>query len=80
MSDTKTKAQLLQSCIQDLYAARQVAVERMPCVIGEAGPELAARLDDLRTSYAEQAEQFEGTDISLEGPENIWMAGVMEDG
>ena len=79
MSDTKTKAQLLQACIQDLYAARQVAVERMPCVIGEAGPELAARLDDLRTSYAEQAEQFEGTDISLDGPENIWMAGVMDD-
>lgn len=79
MSGTKTKTELLQACIQDLHAARQVAVERMPCVIGEAGQDLAALLDALRTTYAEQAQQFEGTDISLEGPKNLWMAGVMDD-
>lgn len=81
MSETKTKTQdeLLQACIQDLYAARQVAVERTPRVVGEAGADLAKLLNDLIETYRDEAEQFEGTDISLDGPENIWMAGVMDD-
>jgi hypothetical protein len=79
MSDTATKVALLQACIQDLYAARQVAVERLPCVTGKAGPELAALLDELTGTYAEEKERFESTDLSLEGPENLWMAGVIDD-
>lgn len=79
MSDTQTKTELLQACIQDLYAARQVAVQRMPCVIGEAGADLAKLLDDLVETYSKESNQFEVTDISLDGPENIWMAGVMDD-
>ena len=81
MSEAKTKTQeeLLQACIQDLYAARQVAVERIPCIIGEAGADLAKLLSDLVETYRDEAGQFEGTDIALEGPENIWMAGVMDD-
>ena len=80
MSETKTQSELLQACIQDLYAARQVAVERIPCIIGEAGADLAKLLSDLVETYRDEARQFEGTDISLDGPENIWMAGVMDDG
>jgi hypothetical protein len=79
MSDTATKAALLQACIQDLYAARQVAVGRLPCVTAKAGSELAALLGELTGAYAQEAEQFESTDLSLEGPENLWMAGVMDD-
>ena len=81
MSEAKTKTQdeLLQACIQDLYAARQVAVERTPCVIGQAGADLAKLLTDLVETYSDEASQFEGTDISLDGPENLWMAGVMDD-
>ena len=80
MSETKTQSELLQACIQDLYAARQVAVERIPCIIGEAGADLAKLLSDLVETYRDEARQFEGTEISLDGPENIWMAGVMDDG
>jgi hypothetical protein len=80
VSETKTQSELLQACIQDLYAARQVAVERIPCIIGEAGADLAKLLSDLVETYRDEARQFEGTDISLDGPENIWMAGVMDDG
>ena len=80
MSQTATKEDLLQACVQDLHAARQVAVERIPCIIGEAGADLAKLLSDLVETYRDEARQFEGTDISLDGPENIWMAGVMDDG
>jgi len=80
MSQTATKEDLLQACVQDLHAARQVAVERLPGIIGHSGPELARLLEDLVETYADQARQFEETDVSLEGPENIWMAGVMDDG
>ena len=81
MSKTMSKNQneLLQACIQDLHAARQVAVERTPCIIGEAGADLAKLLTDLVETYSDEAGQFEGTEISLDGPENIWMAGVMDD-
>ena len=79
MSKTASKEELLQACVQDLHAARLVAAERLPCLVGEAGPDLAKLLEPLAETYAEEARQFEGTDISLEGPENIWMAGVMDD-
>jgi ferritin-like metal-binding protein YciE len=79
MSETATKGALLQACVQDLYAARQVAMERQPCVTRKAGPELTVLLEELTANLAEEAERFESTDISLEGPENLWMAGVMDD-
>ena len=79
MSKTDSKKGLLQSCIQDLHAARQVAIERLTCIAGEAGDELAGQLRDLRQAFRDEAERMEATDISLEGPENLWMAGIMED-
>lgn len=79
MSKTASKEDLLQACVQDLHAARQVAAERLPCLVGKAGSELAKLIERLAETYAEEARRFESTDISLEGPENIWMAGVMDD-
>jgi len=79
VSETKTQSELLQACIQDLYAARQVAVERIPCIIGEAGADLGKLLSDLVETYRDETGEFEETDVSLDGPENIWMAGVMDD-
>ena len=79
MSKTASTEELLQACVQDLHAARQVAFERLPCIAREAGPELSKLIERLAESYAEQTRQFEEAGISLEGPENIWMAGVMDD-
>jgi ferritin-like metal-binding protein YciE len=79
MSKTASKEELLQACVQDLHAAREVAVERLPGVTGHAGPELSKRLEDLAETYGKEARQFEGTGVSLDGPENLWMAGVMDD-
>lgn len=79
MSKTASKEELLQACVQDLHAARQVAAERLPGVIGHAGPELARRLENLAETYDEEIRRFEGTGVSLDGPENLWMAGVMDD-
>jgi ferritin-like metal-binding protein YciE len=80
MSQTATREDLLQACVQDLHAARQVAVERLPGIIGHAGPPLAKRLQDLLERYGNETGELEETDVSLDGPENIWMAGVMDDG
>jgi ferritin-like metal-binding protein YciE len=74
-----SKEELLQACVQDLHAARQVAIERLPCIAREAGPELTKLIEHLADTYAEQTRQFEEAGISLEGPENIWMSGVMDD-
>ena len=79
MSQTATREDLLQACVQDLHAARQVAAGRLPGIIGHAGPQLAKRLRDLLETYGNETGEFEETDVSLDGPENIWMAGVMDD-
>lgn len=79
MATTATMGELLQSCVQDLHAARRVAIERLPAIIEAAGPDLRAILQNLRDDYAAQAREFEATEHALEGPENLWMAGVMDD-
>jgi len=79
MTTTKTKDQLLRACIQDLHAARRVAVERLPGIAAAAGAELAPVLRTIRDDFAAEAKRFEATDHDLDGPENLWMAGVMDD-
>ena len=79
MADTESKDDLLQACIQDLHAARRVAAERLPGIAAAAGGELAPVLRTIRDDFAAEAEQLEATDHDLDGPENLWMAGIMDD-
>lgn len=79
MASTESKDDLLQACIQDLHAARGVAAARLPRVAAAVGPELAPILRTLERDFAAEAEQLEATGHDLDGPENLWMAGVMDD-
>lgn len=79
MSKTASHRELMQACVQDLYAARRLAAERLVTAIGAAGPELAPILQALRQDYCAEAAKFEQTDYDLDGPENLWMAGIMDD-
>ena len=79
MAITASKDDLLKACIQDLHAARDVAAARLPHVAAAAGPELAPILRIIQRDFAAEAEQLEATGHNLDGPENLWMAGVMDD-
>lgn len=79
MAETASKQDLLETCFQDLSAARRLAAARLPLVIAAAGGELAPLLKSLRQDYADEAERFEKTGYDLDGPENLWMAGIMDD-
>lgn len=79
MSKTATEQELLQACIQDLYAARRLAAERLSCVAGQATTELAAAIEKLRQDYAREAEQLDETGLAQGGPDNLWMAGILDD-
>ena len=79
MGKTASKCDLMETCVQDLYAARRLAAERLSAVVEAAGPQLAPMLEEMRRDYAAEAGQFEATDYDLDGPENLWMAGIMDD-
>ena len=79
MSKTASERELLQACIQDLYAGRRLAAERLGCVAGQATTELAAAIESLRHDYAQEAEQLDETGLAQGGPDNVWMAGILDD-
>ncbi|WP_305097615.1 DUF892 family protein [Croceibacterium aestuarii] len=79
MSRTASQDELLRVCVQDLHAARRTAADRLPGVTRHAGTELAEKLGRLGADFADEAERFEASGLSLDGPDNIWMAGVMDD-
>jgi ferritin-like metal-binding protein YciE len=79
MSKTASERELLQACIQDLYAGRRLAAERLGCVAGQATTELAAAIESLRHDYAQEAEQLDETGLAQGGPDNVWMAGIFDD-
>lgn len=79
MVKTKSKDELLHVCVQDLYAGRTLAATKLPTVASAAGEGLCALVQAMQQQYAEEAAQFERTGYDLDGPENLWMAGIMDD-
>jgi hypothetical protein len=79
MGLTATCPDLLEVCIQDLHAGRKLATAKLPEVAKHASPPLAAIVSALCDDLVGEAKQFEQTDKDLQGPENLWMAGIMDD-
>lgn len=79
MARTASRDDLLQVCIQDLYAARVLGAQRLGAVSAAAGPVLARLVARLQRELAGEAEQLERSGTDLAGPENLWMAGIMDD-
>lgn len=79
MSKTASKEELLEVCIQDLHAGRADAVDRLECIAREAGAKVAPAVAELARAFAAEAGRFEKLGIDLDGPSNLWMAGIMDD-
>lgn len=79
MSKTGSRAALLQVCIQDLYAGRRRAAKRLGRIASHAGPALTSAIDKIARCCAKEAVSFERSDCDLNGPDNIWMTGILDD-
>ena len=56
---TSTKTDLLQSCVQDLHAARGCACDGLPQVAKAAGYKLRPALQAIAQTYDEERQAFE---------------------
>lgn len=79
MSRTATREELLQSCLQDLHAARLESGTRLPCLAAEAGETLSVQVEDLRRALEHEATALAGTGMLAPGPANLWMSGILDD-
>ena len=74
-----SKPELLQTCIQDLHAARRCAADRLPSVAEAAGSELRPAIEAILRSYEADCGRIEAGEHDLGGPDNLWMAGIIDD-
>lgn len=79
MSAPKTRDGLLELCIQDHNAAARLAAERLPQVAAAANGELGAVVTRAALEFAGRPDRFAELVSAVDGPENLWMAGIMDD-
>lgn len=82
MSDTADAASLLRVAIQDLCRGKRLLERRLPAVAGAAAaPALAELLAGEAVRAGAQAERWAaaGARADGEGPENLWVAGMLDD-
>jgi ferritin-like metal-binding protein YciE len=80
MSETATASELLKTCLQDLHAGRTQLTERLPGSAAHARDAgLGQQLSALVTSARDEARAMEEICDDLAGPENLWMAGMLDD-
>jgi ferritin-like metal-binding protein YciE len=80
MTRTGSRAALLLVSVQDLHAGQAMLADRLPALAAAARDEalralLEAQVGAARAAAARLAAT--GTDVS--GPENLWMAGILDD-
>ena len=80
MSKTTTVTGLLAVCIQDLHAGCVAAAEGLPGVAQAACDEgLKVAMAEVIASAARRAETLRVLGFDLDGPKNLWMAGILDD-
>lgn len=80
MTKTASRAALLHVALQDLHAGKRAQVERLPAICEAAhDPALRALLSAEIARAAAQAERLAGVGGDMEGPANLWIAGVLDD-
>lgn len=80
MTRTASFASLLHVALQDLHAGKRAQAERLPAIRDAArDPELVAILLAEIDRVAAQAERLAVAGGDMNGPENLWMGGVLDD-
>ena len=79
MTQTASAAGLLHAAIQDLHAAKRLQVDRLPKIAQVAGDRLAALIAEEVARAEEQARRIDAAGVDTSGPENLWMAGILDD-
>jgi|TARA_R100000501_G_scaffold17610_2_gene33069 ferritin-like metal-binding protein YciE len=80
MSRTKTEAELLRVCLQDLYAGCCALYDRAPTVTDHArGEALRRALHTFIQNCEVRAQRLIDVEDVRGGPENLWMAGILDD-
>ena len=84
MPDVTSMRDLLVDCLQDLKAGEVATLQRAPALqVAVASPSVAAALERRLVHARERARGLdtcaEELGVSAEGPENLWMSGMLED-
>lgn len=80
MTSIASRASLLHTAVEDLYAGKLDAAARLPRLAeAAAASALAALLRDEADHAAEQARRLAEVAGELGRPKNLWMAGVLDD-
>lgn len=80
MAKTSSKAALLHVAAQDLHAGKLLLRDRLPSLARAASDADLARLIEAETARAgAQAERLATAAGDMTGPENLWMAGILDD-
>lgn len=80
MVGTKTKQELLEVCIWDLAEGCRALVERLPGVARHASDApLRTDFDRAVGEARERAARLDALIDKSNGPENLWMAGILDD-
>jgi ferritin-like metal-binding protein YciE len=80
MSTARSAPELLHAALQDLHAGKADQAERLPVLAATCSD---ATLADAFTGearrVADQADLIRRAGIAVDGPDNLWMAGVLDD-
>ena len=80
MTRIASAAALLHTAVQDIHAGKRDAAARLPGIAEQASDPVLIDLLHLEAQRAgEQAERLAATGIDTAGPNNLWMAGILDD-
>ena len=80
MSKTETASDLLQVCLQDLCAGCRDASRRLPKIVAEAADaSLRSHLEQCVVAAQSRADRIAEIGTALNGPDNLWMGGILDD-
>jgi ferritin-like metal-binding protein YciE len=80
MAKTHRLDDLLTEAVQDLAAAARLTVARWPRIADKADDTaLRDSFDAVTAAAREQVEALEASGRGEGGPENLWMAGILDD-
>ena len=80
MTQISTARELLEAALQDLRAAADALASWLPAIAGHTtDTALRDAFDDLIVQAWADSERLRATGLADGGPENLWMAGILDD-